>query len=95
MVKFYSVFREIAKVDQMNLEGANDVDALLNLLVTRFGQMISEQLFDSKTSKLRNSVVILVNGHSIKLGQGLKTKLSTGDAVTADTVAIFEAVGGG
>lgn len=94
MVKLLSNFKEIAGASQVIIENAKDVRSLLNELVEKFGHEFESRLFE-EGSRLRSSVVILVNGHSIRLGQGLDTPLSAGDILTADSVAIFETVGGG
>lgn len=94
MVKLFSTFREAAGIEQVSIENAKDVRTMLKVLADKFGPEFKARLF-GKDSRLRSSVVILVNGHSIKIGQGLDTPLSSGDAVTTDLVAIFETVGGG
>ena len=95
VVKLFSSFREATGVDQINVANAKDVRSLLNILAEKFGPKFTDQLFEQRTSRLRSSVVILVNGHSIRIGQGLDTPLNSSDVVTTDTVAIFETVGGG
>ena len=41
------------------------------------------------------SLILLVNGHSVKMLEGLNTPLLEKDAITIDSVDIMEIVGGG
>lgn len=95
VVKLYSNFRQTAGVNQIRIADAKDVRSLLNILVERFGDKFANQLFEEKTAKLRKSVLILVNGHSIKTERELDTPLMADDVLTTDVVVILEAVGGG
>ena len=81
-------------MEHISIEKAKDVRSLLKFLSEKFGPEFEARLFE-KDSRLRSSAVILVNGHSIRIGRGLDTLLSSGDAITTDLVAIFEMVGGG
>jgi len=94
-VKLFSNFQEVAGVNQTDVATAKDVKSLLERLVEKFGSKLAEQLYEPKTSRLRDSVIILVNGHSIKMLNGVNTPLGSGDVVTTDVVAIFQSVGGG
>jgi molybdopterin converting factor small subunit len=88
--------RQATGVSQVDLNPPpKDVKSLLNDLVKRFGPKLADQLFEPGTSRLRDTVVILVNGHSIKLLEGLDTRISDRDLVTSDVTEIFQAVGGG
>jgi hypothetical protein len=44
---------------------------------------------------LSPSLILLVNGHSVKMLEGLNTPLLEKDAITIDSVDIMEIVGGG
>jgi len=94
-VKLFSNFQEVTGVNQTDVPAAKDVKSLLERLVEKFGSKLAEQLYEPKTSRLRDSVIILVNGHSIKMLNGVNTPLRSGDVVMTDVVAIFQSVGGG
>jgi len=95
-VKFFTNFREATGLSQIDIEPTpKDVRSLLDELVKKFGQKLAGQLFEPKSCRLRDNVVILINGHSIKLLEGLGTSLKSGDLVTGDVAAILQVVGGG
>ncbi len=87
-VRLFANFREAAGEKQAQVEGAKDVASLLDELVSKFGDPLSEQLYSPGARELRNTVNILVNGVSAR--QGVETPLKDGDEV-----AIFPPVSGG
>ena len=89
-VKFFASFREAVGREQVEVTAVMDVAALLDELVQRFGERMTEQIYKSGSKKLRETVNILVNGRSINLLSGLDTKLKDGDVM-----AIFPPVSGG
>ena len=90
-VKFFANFREVTGCGQVEIVRVNNVSALLDELVRRFGGKLAEQLYEPGTKKkLRDTVNILVNGRGITLMKGLATPLRNGDVV-----AIFPPVSGG
>lgn len=89
-VKFFANFREAVGQERVEVAAVGDVAALLDELVRRFGEKITEQLYGPGSKKLRETVNVLVNGHGINLLSGLDTKLKDGDVV-----AIFPPVSGG
>jgi molybdopterin synthase sulfur carrier subunit len=89
-VKFFANFREAAGQEQVEVTAAKDVAALFDELVRRFGGRMAEQLYESGSKKLRETVNVLVNGRGINLLSGLDMKLKDGDVV-----AIFPPVSGG
>lgn len=89
-VKFFANFREVTGKGQERVEETKNVASLLDELVRRFGEGLSEQLYSPGTRKLRETVNILVNGRGISLLQELNTPLKDGDVV-----AIFPPVSGG
>jgi molybdopterin converting factor small subunit len=68
---------------------------LLEELTLMLGEGFGRYLFDPGTSIVGLSMIFLVNGHSIKMLEGLETPLLDKDTVTIDSVDILEIVGGG
>lgn len=89
-VKFFANFREAVGQERVEVAAVSDVATLLDELVQRFGKKLAEQLYESGSKKLRETVNVLVNGHGINFLSGLDTKLKDGDVV-----AIFPPVSGG
>ena len=71
------------------------VGELLQELSRRLGSDASRHIFEAGTNQMHASLVLLVNGHSVKMLQGLKTPLAERDTVSIDSVDIIETVGGG
>lgn len=96
-VNFYSSYlKEAAGGESILLaEKPRTVGELLDLLAARLGEKFEERVYDPKQKTLKRAVVLLVNGHSVKMLNGMDTPLSAGDNVTIDTVEIVEIVGGG
>jgi MoaD family protein len=90
VVRFFASFREAAGKAQESVDGANNVAALLDELIRRFGEKLAEQFYHSGTRELRKTVNILVNGRGLNLPHELDTPLKDGDIV-----AIFPPVAGG
>jgi len=76
-------------------EPIRSVGDLLEQLVQRFGPEIQRQLFDTNMKEPNSSLVVLVDGHSIRLLHGLNTPLAEGNTVTIDRIDVMELVGGG
>ncbi len=89
-VKFFANFREVVGREQIEVTAVRDVATLLDELVQRFGERVAEQLYESGSKKLRETVNVLVSGRGINLLSGLNTKLKDGDVG-----AIFPPVSGG
>ena len=95
-VKLHGRLRIAAGSDQIELpETLTNVGELLEELIRRAGPEARQYVFDPGTKELSPSLIMLVNGHSIKMLEGLKTPLLEKDAVTIDSVDIMEIVGGG
>ena len=88
-VKFFAPFREIfgANESEMELKGAPDVQALLNLLCDSNERR--DKIFD-QFGKLNSSVMIMKNGQPIQTLGGILAQLEDGDEI-----AIFPPVSGG
>jgi len=59
------------------------------------GPNARDYIFEGHSSELSTRLIVLVNGHSIRMLEGLKTRLTETDTVTIDSVDIMEVVGGG
>lgn len=96
-VNFYSSYlKEASGTESIHIsEEPKTVGELLDLLAAKLGAKFEERVYDSKQKVLKRAVVLLVNGHSVKMLQGMDTPLTSGDNVTIDTVEIVEIVGGG
>lgn len=76
-------------------ESVKNVGDLLEELTRRLGPEVRQYIFDPGTKELSPSLIMLVNGHSIRMLGGMKTPLAESDSVTIDSVDIMEIVGGG
>ena len=72
-----------------------NVGDVLDELLRRVGPEVRQYIFDPGTKELSPSLIMLVNGHSIRMLEGLNTPLLEKDVVTIDSVDIMEIVGGG
>jgi MoaD family protein len=89
VVRFFAGIREITKADQMRLTGAPaDVASLADVLVARYGKALQGAIMSGEA--LSEAIVVLVNGHNIRLSAGAATPLKADDEV-----AIFPMVSGG
>lgn len=95
-VLLHSRIRDVAGQREVELDPPpGTVGALVRELSRRFGPRFSQLVFKQNSWSLQDNVVILVNGHSIKMLQGMETPIGVGDRVSADTLDILEVVGGG
>ncbi len=95
-VRFYLGIREVTGVKEITLDPEpRSVRELLLRLKEKFGEKFSELVLTPDSSNVRDNVVLMVNGHSIRLLKGLDTPLKSGDIVTSDVVEITETIGGG
>jgi molybdopterin converting factor small subunit len=94
--KLHGRLRIAAGSDLIELpETVRNVGELLEELIRRVGPEARQYVFDPGTKELSPSLIMLVNGHSIRMLEGLDTPLLEKDAVTIDSVDIMEIVGGG
>ena len=85
-----------AGLDEIEVaEKARTVGELLDALTARIGTEFRRTMLDSRTNELSANLILLVNGHSVRMLNGLKTPLLETDVVTIDTVELLEIVGGG
>ena len=95
-VKLHGRLRTAAESEEIELpETVRNVGDLLEELIRRAGPEARQYVFDPGTKELSPSLIMLVNGHSIRMLEGLNTPLLEKDAVTIDSVDIMDIVGGG
>jgi molybdopterin converting factor small subunit len=95
-VKLHGRIRTAVGSDEIELPGAvNTAGELLEGLVRKLGPDVSRYIFDPGTNEMSPTLVLLVNGHSIKMLEGLRTTLVERDTISIDSVDIMEIVGGG
>jgi molybdopterin converting factor small subunit len=95
-VKLHGRARAAAGSDEIEVaETVKTVGDLLDELTRRIGPDFSRYIFDSGTKEMSANLIMLVNGHSVKMLEGLRTPLLEHDMVTIDSVDVLEIVGGG
>lgn len=95
-VKLHGRLRMAAGSDEIEVpETVRNVGDLLDELTRRLPPETRRYMFDPGTRELSPSLILLVNGHSIRMLEGLNTPLLEKDTVTIDSVDIMEIVGGG
>jgi len=90
-VKFFTTLREIVgkPQEQIELSEAVTVNELLRQLGEKYGEKFTHYVYDEK-GMVRGHLHFLINGKSITIQKGLKTKLKENDIL-----AILPPVGGG
>lgn len=86
-VSFHATIRDAAGTSDIQIH-ARTLGELIESLGSRFGRKLKDMLIQD--GKLRDDVVILVNGQNISHHKGLNTDLKD-----EDEVAIFPPVSGG
>ena len=95
-VKLHGRLRMAVGADQIELpETVRNVGELLEELIHRAGPDARQYIFDPGTKEPSPSLIMLVNGHSIRMLGGLNTPLLEKDTISIDSVDIMEIVGGG
>lgn len=95
-VKLHGRVRTAAGSDEIEVaETVKTVGDLLEELTRRIGPDFSRYIFDPGTKEMSANLIMLVNGHSVKMLEGLRTPLLEHDMVTIDSVDVLEIVGGG
>lgn len=86
-VSFHATVREVAGVPETYVE-ADDIPSLLQALRIKFGESLYKLI--ARDGRLRDDVVVLINGQNIGYSLGTDVKLAPDDEV-----AIFPPVSGG
>ena len=90
-VRFFTTLREITgrKDESVEFSESATVNSLLKHLSKKYGKEFDDYIFD-ELGCVHGHLQILINGQSVTIMRGLKTKLKEGDQV-----AILPPVGGG
>ncbi len=86
-VSFHATVREVAGVPEVDVE-AEDIASLLQALRKRFGERLYRLI--AEDGRLRDDIVVLINGQNIGNSKNFKEKIGP-----HDEVAIFPPVSGG
>lgn len=93
-VRLYSRLKEIANRDEVILEQTpRNVRELIDSISKMLGEDFKNTVYQG--DRLRDNLVVLVNGHSIKLLKGLDTPLTENVDVSIDVIDLVEIIGGG
>ena len=92
-VKGYFNFKKVIRnlgITEIEIVGGTLI-GLFEVLSDRFGEEVTDLIYDSRTKRVRGDIRILLNGrHIVHLPKGLDTELKEGDEV-----ALFPPVAGG
>jgi len=88
-MKFLTTYRDIAGCRETEIPAPQNVKALLEALVSLYGDPMRKKLLDAD-GELLEDAVLLVNGKHISLLSGIDTTLSDDDKVS-----LFSAVAAG
>lgn len=93
-VRLYSRLRDAIGRDEIVLDHTpKNVGELIESITRMYGDRFRSAVYQE--GRLRDNLMILVNGHSIKLLKGLETPLSENDNVSIDVIDVIEIIGGG
>jgi sulfur-carrier protein len=88
-IKFLTRLIDITGTKNIQLEDITYINALIELLIEKYGKSFKEVLFDDK-GNIRDYLKVMVNGEDIRELDGLNTVLNDGDQVV-----IFQTIAGG
>ena len=95
-VKLHGRFRMAAGTDEIEVpDTVGNVGDLLEQLTSKLGPDVRNYMFEVGAKELSPRLIVLVNRHSVRMLEGLRTPLLGRDTVLIDTVDIIEVVGGG
>ena len=93
-MRFFAALRELVgkKIECVKFEDREEVtvEKVLKRLSEVYGKDFVEYVFDGRTGGIQSYLLLLVNGRSITVLDGLKTRLIDGDVL-----AMLPPVGGG
>ena len=95
-VKLHGRVRIAAGTEEVEVpETVRSVGDLIEELAGRFGPDVRRYMLVPGTNEMNPSLILLVNDHSFKMLEGLRTPLMERDMVSVDSLNILEVVGGG
>ncbi|MHA2365167.1 MAG: MoaD/ThiS family protein [Candidatus Hodarchaeales archaeon] len=97
LVKFHGRLGHIAGETSINLKIKSEltIKSILIAIKEKIPSLTPLLYDNTDLTQLNSRVIILVNGHSIKLLKGLKTKLKSNDSIQIDRIDFLSPVGGG
>ncbi len=88
-VKYYANLRQVTGMKEDSIDSDEiSVGQVVDLLSGKYGESFQSLMLEN--GKLRNNVIILINGNNIIFGKGIEEKIKSGDSVD-----IFPPVAGG
>jgi molybdopterin converting factor small subunit len=95
-VKLHGRVRIAAGTDEIEIpETVKSVGELIEELAERLGPGLRGYMLLPESNEMSPSLILLVNGHSVKMLEGVRTRLMQQDTISVDSVNILELVGGG
>jgi len=91
-VRYFTTLRELAGASEEEVEigDGSTLTDLVKRIAEKYGEEASRYLYVDETREIDPAMQFLVNGASIRILQGLKTRLADGDVV-----AVVPPIGGG
>ena len=94
-VRLYGRLRQVVPTQEIVLDSpVGTIGELIDRLC-KMNPELADLIFESSGSPQLGRLIILVNGQSVKLLDGLDTLILGGATVAVDRIEILEAVGGG
>jgi len=83
-IQYLGPVRVVVKKREEELEIAlkSTIDELLRRLSKIYGKKFENEVFDDNTEKIREDLIVTINGKAIKQLDGASTRLRVGDVVS-------------
>ena len=89
-IKFFSTYREIAGLKEVEIPAVPDIWSLLVQLGGQYGSAFKKVIFTPDETDINEEMIIFVNGQNISYLGGKNTPLAD-----TDTISIFPQIDGG